>query len=271
MNTKLSPDVMSDVNKKLVWALRDSDAENVCLECAQKRNKSIILSSHNKSPWGMSDTGLCLYCGSIKDVFCEAVIKVQSDSGLDPRDFLGNFPRIIGGSAALESHGFFANKSHAGYALRDEKSELAATKPSKRWWLYGIAGIIIVFSIVGYESAEHYRNYVIKGMEEIEPARSRVNTLMLKDFESIQSAGTVLPVDKVLKKETLETNFQNEKQAMDKIRIALEPINYYQHPEDAILAFGEFNGIVGDKMRMLNVLMQYKNAYIQNTATKGEK
>lgn len=262
----------ADVNKKLVWAMRDSNAENICLECAKKQNKLIITASYDQSQWTMADTGLCVYCGSTEDVFCEAIIKVQQESGLDPKDFFGNFPRILGGSEALKHRGIGANKPLNGYVLIDAKSDKTYQKPPhKRWPLYAIAGLIAIFAIDGTTKAEYYRSKTIEGLQQIEPARDKANSAMLDEYNKIQKAGVLLPIDKTLKKEHLESLLQNEKLALDNAKSTLEPLNYYMYPENAIPALNDASAITADKMRMLYVILQYKIANQNSSKESKEK
>lgn len=272
MNTKLSPELISEVNKKLVWALRDSDAENVCLECAKEHFKSWIVTSHNESQWTMSDTGLCTYCGSKKDVFCEAVIKIQRESGLDPKDFLGNFPRILGGSEALSRRNLIINKSDArfvpkaGYVMFDEKSSPDCSRSQKRQinWkklvLYSAVSMIIGFLIGSLVKAESYRVKMVEGIEKVDPIRVKTNKKILSDYDQMKANGLKLSIDQVIRKEHVESTLQKEQEKLDVVKSSLKPLNYYLYSENAFMAINDVDVILTSKMEIQNVLWQYKNA-----------
>ncbi|MDD4969806.1 MAG: hypothetical protein PHT07_10305 [Paludibacter sp.] len=270
MNTSLSQEIVSKINSELVRALRCSDAENICLDCAQKQNNSIVLNSHYKSPWTMADTGVCLTCGAITDVFCEAVIKVQQNSELETKDFFGNFPRILGGSESLKRHNIFASKPHANYVIFDVKSKIYDSKPSKnqfnwkRWTFFVGVAAGIVISVASVINSENYRTDTIVALQGLEPTRIKANNFMLHDYEQISNANIQLPISQALKKEHLETILKNEKNALDDVKTSLQPLNYYRSPENVALLMNDVAVIDADKMRMLYMLMQYKNAYLKS-------
>lgn len=102
MSYKLKTDEISVINQSLVHSMRDSCASNICLKCAREKNDMITLKSFEDDEWNMADTGACFHCGQVNDVFCSKIIAIKNEHGIDAFAWHQHFPRIMGGSFAID-------------------------------------------------------------------------------------------------------------------------------------------------------------------------
>lgn len=151
------------------------------------------------------------------------------------------------------------------------KGETEKSAP-KKWnqAFIGVAKTVVVLSIMSIAFAEYLRIDTINSFEKIGYDVEKVNHMMLRDYAMVGNSKTQLAIDQLIDQNSIKSLIEDERSKIKELHIALQPINYYRSPMNALLKLNDLSGITAQKLKVINLITKYKRVIAEcQPNTKG--